>query len=92
MPDQSPTSDDAAWVKMQIDMAVQTEKVGTIGGDIRAIRDDLRNVYATKVEVSDLFEDVKALKANVSWLVKLIFGAVIMAILSLVLVKGGVIH
>src|SRR3954447_2137239 len=59
MGDQQPTSDDAAWVKMQIDMAVTKEKVDAV----RGIREDLRNVYATKTELKDVAEDVAGLKS-----------------------------
>jgi hypothetical protein len=92
MGDQQPTSDDAAWVKMQIDMAVTKEKVDAVLGDVRGIREDLRNVYATKTELKEVAEDVAGLKNNVSWLVKAILGAVLTAALGLVLVKGGVPH
>jgi hypothetical protein len=92
MGDQQPTSDDAAWVKMQIDMAVTKEKVDAVLGDVRGIREDLRNVYATKTELKEVAEDVAGLKNNVSWLVKAILGAVRTAALGLVLVKGGVPH
>lgn len=90
MGEQQPTSDDVAWVKMQIDMAVTKEKVDAVLGDVKGLREDLRNVYATKTELKDVAEDVASLKSNVSWLVKLIIGAVIAAVLGLVLMKGGV--
>ena len=92
MGEQQPTSDDAAWVKMQIDMAVTVQKVDTVLNDVKGIRDDLRNVYATKTELKEVAEDVASLKSNVSWLVKAVIGAVLAAGLSVVLVKGGVPH
>ena len=85
-------TDDAAWVKMQIDMAVTKEKVDTVLGDVRGIREDLRNVYVTKTEFRDLVEDVTSLKNGQGWVIKIIVGAVIAAILGLVLVKGGATH
>lgn len=90
MGEQQPTSDDAAWVKMQIDMAVTKEKVDAVLGDVKGLREDLRNVYATKAELKDVAEDVAGLKNNVSWLVKLIVGTVVAAVLGLVMMKGGV--
>ncbi|MBX9934577.1 MAG: hypothetical protein K2Y56_24180 [Methylobacterium sp.] len=53
---------------------------------------ELKNSYATKTELSVIRDDVTSLKNNVSWIVKLILGAVIMAVLGVVLVKGGVTH
>lgn len=89
MTDKPPEAGDAAWVKMQIDVAVTKEKLETVGGDVRGIRDDLRSVYATKTELAIVRDDVASLKNHVSWLVKGILGAVLAAILSLILIKGG---
>ena len=43
-------------------------------------------IYAVK----DLKEDVDKLNANIGWLVKIIIGAVVVALLGLVIVKGGI--
>ena len=40
--------------------------------------------------MKDLKEDVDKLNANIGWLVKIIIGAVVVALLGLVIVKGGV--
>ena len=92
MPEPPNNSDDVAWVKMQIDTAVAKEKLDAVQSDVRGIREDLRNVYATKVELKDVAEDVSKLKDHVGWLVKSIIGAFLAALIGLVLVKGGVPH
>jgi hypothetical protein len=90
MPEPLSNADDVAWVKMQIDTAVAKEKLDAVQSDVRGIREDLRNVYATKVELKDVAEDVSKLKDHVGWLVKSIIGAFLAAVIGLVLVKGGV--
>ncbi len=55
-------------------------------------REDLRNVYATKTELKDVVDDVAKLKDHVGWLVKSLLGAIVLAIVGLVLSKGGVPH
>lgn len=92
MPEVPSSSDDIAWVKMQIDTAVAKEKLDAVQSDVRGIREDLRNVYATKIELKDVVDDVAKLNNHVGWLVKSIIGAFIAAVIGLVLVKGGVPH
>lgn len=58
MPEPLNNADDVAWVKMQIDTTVAKEKLDAVPSDVRGIREDLRNVYATKVELKDVAEDV----------------------------------
>ena len=43
-----------------------------------------------KSELKGLKEDVDKLNANIGWLVKIIIGAVVIAVLGLVIVKGGI--
>lgn len=53
--------------------------------------DEVKNSYATKVELANLKDDVEKLNNNIGWLVKIIIGAVVVALLGLVIVKGGVV-
>ena len=92
MPEPPNNSDDAAWVKMQIDTAVSKEKLDSVQSDVRGIREDLRNVYATKAELKDVVDDVANIKGNLGWLVKSVIGAIVLAVVGLVLSKSGVPH
>ena len=68
--------------------AAQGAKLNEMAGDIKAIA----TVYATKREVDDVREDVKGIKNGIGWAVKIVVGAVIVAVLGLVIAKGGVPH
>jgi hypothetical protein len=92
MTDSSKNSDEAAWTKMQVDVAVSATKLDAVQSDVRGIREDLRNVYATKTELKDVVDDVSKLKDHVGWLVKSVLGAIVLAVVGLVLSKGGVPH
>ncbi|MCB4803499.1 hypothetical protein QO001_000844 [Methylobacterium brachiatum] len=92
MPEGQKSQDEAAWTKMQVDVAVSATKLDAVQSDVRGIREDLRNVYATKTELKDVVDDVSKLKDHVGWLVKSVLGAIVLAIVGLVLSKGGVPH
>ncbi|MBE7204161.1 MAG: hypothetical protein INR70_41095 [Parafilimonas terrae] len=92
MPEAPKSQDEAAWTKMQVDVAVSATKLDAVQSDVRGIREDLRNVYATKTELKDVVDDVTKLKDHVGWLVKSVLGAIVLAIVGLVLSKGGVPH
>jgi len=92
MPDTPKSQDEAAWTKMQVDVAVSATKLDAVQSDLRGIREDLRNVYATKTELKDVVDDVSKLKDHVGWLVKSVLGAIVLAVVGLVLSKGGVPH
>ncbi len=92
MPEAPNKQDEVAWTKMQVDVAVSATKLDAVQSDVRGIREDLRNVYATKTELKDVVDDVTKLKDHVGWLVKSVLGAIVLAIVGLVLSKGGVPH
>ncbi|KTS10237.1 hypothetical protein SB2_06690 [Methylobacterium radiotolerans] len=48
--------------------------------------------YTTKSELKEVRDDLEKLSAHLSWIVKIIIGAVVVALLSVVIVKGGVPH
>ncbi len=77
-------------VTMRVDVAVLKEKVGSIDKKLDTLAANLANVYSTKDELKVLRDDVQGLKSNQGWIIKLIVGAVIVAVLGLVIVKGGV--
>lgn len=81
---------DSPAVTMRVDVAVLKEKVGSIDKKLDTLAASLANVYATKDEMKVLKEDIAGLKSNQGWIIKLIVGAVIVAVLGLVIVKGGI--
>lgn len=56
------------------------------------LSDDLENQYATKAELGEVRDDVKGLRENIGWAIKIVLGAVLVAVVNLVIVKGGVPH
>lgn len=52
--------------------------------------DEVKNNYASKTDLKNVKDDVDKLNNNIGWLVKIIIGAVVIALLGLVIVKGGV--
>lgn len=85
-----PHEPDSNAMRMRVDVAVLKEKVGSIDKKLDALAASLSNVYATKGDIKVLLDDVEGLKSNQGWIIKLIVGAVIVAVLGLVIVKGGV--
>lgn len=53
---------------------------------------ELKNSYATRGEVADVKEDVAGIKSQLTWVVRLVLGAMIMAVVALVIQKGGLPH
>ncbi len=52
--------------------------------------DEVKNNYASKADLKNVKDDVDKLNNNLGWLVKIIIGAVVVALLGLVIVKGGI--
>lgn len=52
--------------------------------------EEVKNNYASKADLKNVKDDVDKLNNNIGWLVKIIIGAVVIALLGLVIVKGGV--
>ncbi len=52
--------------------------------------DEVKNNYASKADLKNVKDDVDKLNNNIGWLVKIIIGAVVVALLGLVIVKGGI--
>lgn len=90
MTDEMNRDGDSYALTMRVDVAVLKEKVGSIDKKLDALAASLSNVYTTKSEMKGLKDDIDSLKANQGWIIKLIVGAVIVAVLGLVIVKGGV--
>ncbi len=77
---------DTKYATRQEMQVIQTNIV-----DIKNIMDTLMNKidqrYATKPEVDDVKKDVGSIQAGIKWVVYLIVGAVIVALLSYVIVE-----
>lgn len=84
--------DSPAFVQMQIDVAVLKQAVGGIDKKLDHIAVDLRDTYARKTDVKEVEERVKKLNDNISWVIKIVIGAVIVAVLGLIIAKGGVVR
>ena len=76
---------------LKSDVRLLAYQVGLLDKKLDRFFEEVKNNYATKSEVENLKGDVNKLNANISWLVKIILGAVVAAVLGLVLVKGGMV-
>lgn len=73
------------------DVRLLAFQVGLLDKKLDRFFDEVKNNYATKTEVENLKGDMKKVNDSISWLVKIILGAVVAALLGLVLVKGGMV-
>ena len=79
--------------QLRIVQAVTNQKVEQLVNAINDLRGEVRELksnFATKSELNALEEEIKGIKGNLSWVIKIIVGAVVTAVLGLVLVKGGI--
>lgn len=51
---------------------------------------EIKTTYASKTEIADLRDDVVGIKGNITWLLRLVLGLVVAAVVGLVIMKGGV--
>lgn len=73
------------------DVRLLAFQVGLLDKKLDRFFDEVKNNYATKTEFENLKGDMKKVNDSISWLVKIILGAVVAALLGLVLVKGGMV-
>lgn len=78
-----------AQVQMQVDVAVLKQQVSSVDKKLDALAVDLRDTYARKTELKDLGDDVKSLKESLGWVIKLILGLVVTAVVGTVIIKSG---
>ncbi len=67
-------------------------RIEALGQKFDAFTQELKATYATKTDLSIVDEKVRKVQDNQGWVIKLIIGAVIIAVLGLVIAKGGVPH
>lgn len=95
MPENRDRDEDGPLISLRITQAVTNQKVEEVGRLVTELRNEVRELkstFATKADLQSLEEEVTSLKANQGWIVKIIVGAVVSAVLGIVLVKGGVPH
>lgn len=77
---------------LRSDVRVLAYQVGELDKKLDRFFDEVKANYASKNELNGLKEDVNKLKDNLSWVIKLVIGAVVVALLGLVISKGYVPH
>lgn len=77
---------------LRSDVRILNYQVGELDKKLDRFFDEVKNSYASKGDLNGLKEDVNKLKDNLSWLIKLVIGAVVIALLGLVISKGYVPH
>lgn len=88
-------SDVSSLVQLQIAQAVTNQKVEEVGRLVTDLRSEVRELksnFATKADLGELEKKVNDLRNWNSWLVKIVGGVVLTAIIGTILVKGGVPH
>lgn len=81
--------------KMQVDLAVLSERTGNMDKSVSAIlanQEKALATYATKEELKAVKDGLDGVRAWLGWGVKTVLGVVIIALVSLVVAKGGVPH
>ena len=103
IPDERKTVESAAVTELRVQVGILGERVfgidKNLGTRIEALSQkfdaftqDLKSNYATKTDLSIVDEKVRKVQDNQGWVIKLIIGAVIVAVLGLVIARGGVPH
>lgn len=82
----------------EVTLGVMGEKIANIDGRIMDIRKDIETLsnkiddkYITRNEFEDTVREVDALRDNVKWIVRLVIGSVITAIIGVLLVSNKLI-
>lgn len=82
-------------VALQIQQAVTNSKLEAVGTSLAELRTELRELksnFATKTELGELDKKVNDLRNWNKWVVQIVGGLILTAIISLVVLKGGVPH
>jgi hypothetical protein len=101
--DDHKTTESAAVTELRVQVGILGERVfgidKNLGTRIEALSQkfdaftqELKSTYATKTDLSIVDEKIRKVQDNQGWVIKLIIGAVIVAVLGLVIAKGGMPH
>lgn len=71
------------------DLKLLTWQVTDLNKKFDELRSDLRDKYATKDELKVVSAEVVKINGNITWLLRLVMGLVIAAVVGLVIMKGG---
>ena len=74
---------------LKSDVRLLQYQVGQLDKKLDRFFDEVKNNYASKGDLQGVKDDVHDLKSNISWVIKIIVGAVLAALLGLVIMKGG---
>ena len=101
IPENVTTTESAAVTELRVQVGILGERVygidknlgsriEVLGQKFDAFTQELKATYATKTDLSIVDEKVRKIQDNQGWVIKLIIGAVIVAVLGLIIAKGGV--
>ncbi|ESU71113.1 hemolysin activation protein [Geobacillus thermopakistaniensis] len=69
------------------------QRVAKLEADVTTLRDDMIDVKTrlavAESNIKDMREDISAIKSNTTWILRLIIGGIVGAVLSFIL-RGGV--
>lgn len=74
---------------LKSDVRLLQYQVGQLDKKLDRFFDEVKNNYASKGDLQGVKDDVHDLKSNISWVIKIIVGAVLAGLLGLVIMKGG---
>lgn len=103
VPDKNIAAESTAVIELRVQVGILGERVfgidknlgsriEALGQKFDAFTQELKATYATKTDLSIIDEKVRKVQDNQGWVIKLIIGSVIVAVLGLVISKGGVPH
>ena len=77
---------------LRSDVRLVNYKVDQLDKKFDALMSNIQNNYASKTELNGVRDEVKSVRDQIGWAIKIVIGAVIISLVGLVLVKGGVTH
>lgn len=66
------------------------EELKSMLSDLRTEVREMRSTYATRAELDEVRVSIKRVNDNLGWVIKLVLGALLIAMVGTVLVKSGV--
>lgn len=80
--------DNTTSIKLiQQSITYMTQGIDGIRSDVRELKETLNDAYVKKEEYNSLAEKVKSLEDLKNWALRIVIGAIIISLLSLVLIK-----